>query len=155
MPSRAAKAAGMFLALAVTALLPACSATTKQVPEDQATLKKIGLPVYPGATAYGTGMVSSMNTPMGSMVTTMARFVTNDDFESVKAFYLQRSPASRREVSLPLGKSIKDAMFQYIEGSYQKQIQIVEFQGFTMISLSSTDLRLERASPSPAASTSP
>ncbi|MBV8082887.1 MAG: hypothetical protein JO347_07175 [Candidatus Eremiobacteraeota bacterium] len=152
MRSPARNALGLLLALTAASLLPACSSSTAKVPHTPQIEKTIGLPVYPGATPMGDDTESTTNTPVGAMTTITAGFETTHSFEAVKAYYDRRSPASKRQISLPFGGRIKDETVQFVSGSAQKQISLVEVRGVTMIMLSSTNLKFERPSPSPAAS---
>lgn len=133
-----------------------CSERIREVAPTPQLVKEIGLPLYPNSkpTARAAREVT-MSSQLGVTRAVVLSYETTDGFAKVRQFYEDRLPRNKRELSIPMGQ-FNNVTMQFTDPSGRKQVQIMSFQGMTMIQLESTTLTFTQPSAEPsAAPTSP
>jgi hypothetical protein len=134
--------------LCVAVVLAGCSTTSRHLTPGTDVVKRIGLPLYPRHVRLLPAEEIAVNTPLGVTTTLSQPFMTSDDFDSVKGFYEENTPAVKREIAIPMA-GMRTVTMQFVQGTIQKEVVVVTLRGTTMVTLQSTDLKMTKPAASP------
>jgi len=140
--------------------MSACTSQLRNVTPTPEFEKRLGLPLYPHATLVDKGAQEmTMSSQLGETKTEIAQYETTDDFATVRRFYDERLPSTKRVVFVPLGP-VSTLVMRFSDKTGTKQVTLSGTKGVTVIQLQNTTLDFSQpgaqpSSSAPAASTSP